>query len=145
MPSVRSASRQVLTVPGYTCLAPLEGAVRCHAIDARPYTWGSTAANAFGMRFAPLTGASFALPQSLWLAPQTSKDGRSFRALATFGLGSIVALSGADLHAVEVRPAAQCQGGELRLVHRRVDAELTELDSRHLGCANTQDFGDSDV
>lgn len=111
----------MLTTPRYSCRATVESEGTCRVLGDGLFTWAGKTQMALGMTFAPVDSLpSFALPDTLWLLGDRNYGG-AYRPLATFGLGSLVALSGETLHAVESLPDASCPSGR-RLVYvvRRV-------------------------
>lgn len=95
------ASRDVLTVPGYTCHAFTNGsAVRCVAITEGRYTWSEEMHNVFGMSFVPLSGG-FELPATLFLLDDSTERRDVYRLLSGPGFLSPLAFSGSTLFAVE--------------------------------------------
>lgn len=118
-PSLRSTSREILTTPQYSCRAFVDGdAPLCYTIKkGKHYTWDSSEAELFDMTFKPFSSEKcFSLPDTLWLFAAGNHKGMTFNALATYGLGSIVAFSEHGFHGVESHADDACATGR-RLVY----------------------------
>lgn len=108
VPSVRSATREVVTVPGYTCRLYASSPGQCARISDGRYSW-SQEARALGLSFAPLSPA-FNLSVSLWAQTDCSSTDpkRPFRALVGSGFSPLVGIRSGAIYTVVQERDTQC-------------------------------------
>lgn len=135
-PSIYSASREVVTFPGFTCRAMNSGTT-CYSISDL-HTWSRIRRTECGVTFEPLQiGKDFRLPSALWLQSGGTVLGQTYRVLVGFGFAPAIAFHQNIVYLPETRANTTCFGGQgIVLTAYRVSGRfLAELSTNFLGCS----------